>query len=210
MGMVSADLGDIINDKTTSSRLFGKTREALLGLFFRQPHVSYYTTQVIKAVQGGSGAVQRELKNLTEAGIIIRYAHEGHVSYWANQNSPIFSELRSIVRKTFGMTEVIRGTLQPVAEEIKIALLFYPISQNSDGLEDDIELMVIGDIHFNEVVDQLGLIETELGRKINIVVYPESEFQRKIRSDQNFEKSVAGRTRVFLIGDDDELSKLVW
>jgi hypothetical protein len=199
-----------MNDKTTSSRLFGKTREALLGLFYRQPSISYYTTQVIKAVQGGSGAIQRELNNLSEAGIIVREAHDRHVSYWANQNHPIFSELRSIVRKTFGMTEVIRGALLPVAEDIKIALLFYPISPNSDGREDDIELMVIGDIHFNDVVDQLGLTETELGREINTVVYPESTFKQKIRSDQNFENSIAGRDKIFLIGDDDELSKLVW
>ena len=48
----------------------------------------------------GHGAVQRELKRLTEAGIILRTAQGRQVYYQANPESPVFKELRNILALT--------------------------------------------------------------------------------------------------------------
>ena len=52
--------------------LFGKTRRALLGLLFSRPDECFYLREVVRAVNAGQGAVQRELQQLAQAGIVCR------------------------------------------------------------------------------------------------------------------------------------------
>ena len=46
------------------------------------------------------------------------------VYYQANSNNPIFNELKSIVRKTFGVADVIRESLAPIRNKIRVAFIF--------------------------------------------------------------------------------------
>ena len=79
--------------------LFSKTRQAVLALLYGQTDKSFYTKQILDAVNTGRGAVQRELKNLTDAGIIIREVQGRQVYYRANERCLIFNELKSVVLK---------------------------------------------------------------------------------------------------------------
>ncbi len=78
--------------------LFGKTRQAVLALLYRRAGDSLYTKQIMDTVNSGRGAVQRELKNLTESGIIVREVRGRQVYYRANRESPIFNELSNIMK----------------------------------------------------------------------------------------------------------------
>jgi len=89
-----------MSENLLSSGLFGKTRQAVLSLIYGRTDSSFYTKQILDAVKIGRGTVQRELKNLTDAGIIIREVQGRQVYYRANDQCPIFDELKSIVRKT--------------------------------------------------------------------------------------------------------------
>ena len=88
-----------MNDTSKCGALFGKTRQAVLALLYGQPGSAFYTSQITEAVNKGRGAVQRELKTLTASGIITREARGNQVFYQANPQSPIFSELESMVGK---------------------------------------------------------------------------------------------------------------
>jgi uncharacterized protein len=55
-----------------SMALFGKTKRAVLALLFSNPEESFYLRQIARITAAGQGSVQRELKKLTEAGIIER------------------------------------------------------------------------------------------------------------------------------------------
>jgi DNA-binding transcriptional ArsR family regulator len=91
-------------------RAVWKTKQSVLALHYGHAYSSFYTKQVLDAVKSGRRTVQRELKNLTETGIIIREVQGRLVYYGANAKYPIFNELKIIVRKTFGMA----STPQPV------------------------------------------------------------------------------------------------
>jgi DNA-binding transcriptional ArsR family regulator len=101
-----------MNENLLCGGLFGKTRQAVLALLYGRADSSFYTKQILDAVKIGRGTVQRELKNLTDAGIIIREVQGRQVYYRANARCPIFDELKSIVRKTFGVADVIRQSLR--------------------------------------------------------------------------------------------------
>ena len=198
-----------MNDTLLCSGLFGKTRQAVLALLYGRANSSFYTKQILDAVKTGRGTVQRELKNLTAAGIITREVEGRQVYYQANDRCPIFNELKSIVRKTFGVADIIRQSLATVADKIQVAFIFGSIASGNEDITSDIDIMVVGAISFGEVVSLLSSAEEKLGREVNTVVYPVSEFKRKVRDDHHFVKTVLEGEKIFLIGDEGELARLV-
>ncbi len=79
--------------------LFGKTRWAILSLLFNHPEKTFYLRQLVREAATGPGAVQRELKALSEAGLLVRSLLGGQVHFHANPACPIYGELRGIVLK---------------------------------------------------------------------------------------------------------------
>jgi predicted nucleotidyltransferase len=77
--------------------LFGKTRRAVLTLLLGKPDESFYLREIVRLTGAGLGAVQREVKLLSEAGIILRTNRGNQVHYQANRGSPIFEELKNIL-----------------------------------------------------------------------------------------------------------------
>ena len=198
-----------MNDNLFCSGLFGKTRQAVLALLYGWADSSFYTKQILDAVKIGRGTVQRELKNLTDTGIITREVQGRQVYYQANAQCPIFNELKSIVRKTFGVADVIRQSLASVTDKIRVAFIFGSIARSADDRKSDIDVMVVGEISFGDIVNLLSTAEEKLGREVNAVVYPIAEFKQKVRDDHHFVKTVLDSEKVFLIGDEDELARLV-
>ena len=188
--------------------LFSKTRQVVLALLYGRADSSFYTKQILDTVNTGRGTVQRELKNLTDAGIITRQTQGRQVYYQANAKCPIFKELQSIVRKTFGIADVIRQSLANVVDNIRVAFIFGSVAWSGDDSRSDIDLMVIGEISFGEISSLLHEAEEKLGREINPVVYPVAEFKKKVKEDHHFVKNVLEGEKIFLIGDDGELARL--
>lgn len=178
-------------------------------MLYRHADESFYLRQIVRATGIGLGPVQRELKQLTDAGIIRRSARGRQVYYQANPACPVFSELKGIVVKTAGVGDVLRDALAPVAGHVNVAFIFGSIVGGNEHRASDIDMMVVGDVSFGEVVSLLSSAEERLGRETNTVVYPVAEFRQKVRDDHHFVKSVLEGDKIFLIGDERELAGLV-
>jgi len=85
------------NSSNLSGALFGKTRRAVLSLLYGHADEAFYLRQIARAAGVGLGAVQRELRQLSEAGIIQRTVRGRQVYYQANPECPIFAELKGVV-----------------------------------------------------------------------------------------------------------------
>lgn len=72
-------MGKIDKQSNCASSLFGKTKRGVLALLYGRPEESFYLRQVVRSVNAGQGAVQRELKKLAEAGIIERHEQNQQV-----------------------------------------------------------------------------------------------------------------------------------
>jgi predicted nucleotidyltransferase len=197
-----------MNERLLCNGLFGKTRQAVLALLYGRADSSFYTRQILDAVRIGRGTVQRELKNLTDTGIIVREVQGRQVYYRANDKCPIFNELKGIVRKTFGVADVIGQSLATGADKIRVAFIFGSLARSADDRRSDIDLMVVGRLSFGDVVSLLSPAEENLGREINAVVYPVAEFRKKVKEDHHFVKNVLEEEKIFVIGDERELRKL--
>lgn len=191
-----------------ASVLFGQTRLRVLGWLFGHPDEAFYLRQLVRQTGAAHGAVQRELAALTGAGVLRRTVQGRQVYFQANRESPIFTELQSLLMKTTGAVDVLRDALAPLADRIAVAFIFGSAARGELRSESDIDLLVVGDASFAAVAAALTKAQERLGRDVNPTVYPSDEFASKIRSGHHFLTTVLQEPHVFIIGGSDELGGL--
>jgi predicted nucleotidyltransferase len=189
--------------------LYGQTRQAVLRLFFGQPDRRFLQKDVIERIGLGSGTVQRELERLSKAEILVRTTEGRQNYYQANHRSPVFDELRGLVRKTFGATQVLQEALAPIAKRIDVAFIFGSVASGAEKSDSDLDLMVVAnEVSFSDLIPAVREAERELGREVNPSLYTPREFSRKLSERQNFLSTVVEGPKLFLIGDEHELGRL--
>ncbi len=188
--------------------LFGRTRNAVLGLLYSHPDESFYVRKIVRAADSGQGSVQRELKHLERAGIIKRTVEGRHVYYRANPACPIFAEIKGMVAKTVGGVEILARALTSLKGRIKVAFIYGSMARAEQHRGSDVDVFVIGDASFGEVVDALSPAQEKLTREVNPTVYPVSEFREKALQKHHFVTSVLRGPKLFLVGDESELAEL--
>ena len=201
-------MGTSIGRRFAGRSLFGRTRSALLALLYGHADQSFYLRQLARVVGAGHGALQRELKHLTDMGLIVRTTQGNQVLYRANSQSPIFSEIKSLITKTVGIHDVIHSALASLESEIQIAFVYGSVGRQEEGASSDVDLMVLGNAPFSDVVSALGSAQRVLGREINPTVFPVSEFRSKLAAGNHFLRSVMKERRLFVLGTEHELAML--
>ena len=193
-----------------ASALFGRVRRKVLALLFGHPEESFYLREIVRAAGSGTGAVQRELEQLTSAGLILRRVDGRQVYFIANPDSPVFAEIRGLVTKTIGMHEVIRLALADFAERglIRSAFIYGSAAAGRDRPESDVDLMVVGDVTLSALLPVLRPVQDQLGREINPTIYPLQELRQRLLAGNHFLKSVLSRPKIMLVGNENELAEL--
>jgi predicted nucleotidyltransferase len=150
--------------------------------------------------------VQRDLRQLVDAGLVTKRIQGTQTLFTANEASPVFAEMRSIVAKTVGMHDVLLASLRPLEKKIDVAFVYGSVARASETEQSDVDLMVVGTAGFADVVDRIADAQKTLNREINPTVYTAREFTGKLHG--NFLKTVLGGKKLFLIGDEDDLREL--
>jgi len=202
------EMGTAFAGSQLSAALFGQTRRTILALLYGHPDQSYYLRQLVRSAGLGLGAAQREVKRLSEAGIIRRTVSGNQVFYQANPDCPIYGELKGLMVKTSGVGEVLRAALAPLAARIRVAFIYGSVAKLAQRNGSDVDVMVVGEPTFGEVVAALGNAQETLAREINPTVYSPTEFRSKLKAGHHFLTAVIGGEKLFLIGDEHELARL--
>lgn len=196
------------SNESLAATLFNKTRLAVLSILFSHADESYYLRQIARSAGIGIGSLQRELNKLANAGIILRMVRGKQVYYQANSQCPVFPELKSIIIKTTGAAEVIKSALTSLANQIRVAFIYGSVARMQDRKRSDVDLMIIGNVTFAEVVYALDKAQQQIGRETNPTVYPPSEFQSKLSKGNHFLRALMREEKLFLMGDQRELTRL--
>lgn len=192
-----------------SGALFGKTQGILLAFLFGHPDEKFYLRQIARTTGTSVGALQREVKRLSEAGILECTRQGREVFYQANSRSPIFEDLKNLLLKTVGVGDVLRRGLQPIQNRIAVAFVYGSVARGEPRKESDIDILVVGSVTLAEVVATLEESQDLLKREVNPTVYPSAEFRKKLSRKHHFLQSVLKDPKIFLVGGEDELSRLV-
>jgi predicted nucleotidyltransferase len=151
---------------TLSNILFSGSRRSILALLYGHADEQFYLREIARRAGTGIGATQRELRQLTDAGLIQNVRRGRQAYYQANRKNPIFVELKSILAKTSGMRDILHEALTSLKDRIKLAFVYGSIARGEEKASSDVDLMVVGEISFSDVVSALAKIETKLGREV--------------------------------------------
>lgn len=192
------------NNVTLLDLLFGAYRQRVLGLLLLQPDQRFHVREIARQTGKNAGTLHRELAKLAETGLLLRETQGNQVLYGANRACPVFDELAGLLRKTSGAAAVLRTALQPLESHIMYALVFGSLARGTQNFASDVDVLVVGDADFAEVVRALYSAQETLNREINPVVYSSTECQKRAQADEPLIREILANPMLFLIGDEHD------
>lgn len=187
--------------------LFGAYRRDVLGLLLLHPGESYHVREIARMAGRPANTLYRELATLAEAGLLLRRTQGNQVHYQANPDSPIYEELRGILKKTTGIADVLREALAPLGDRIKLAFIYGSIASGKEGARSDVDVMIVGDLKFEDAIQALAAAEKTLRREINPHVHGLREFRAKLTNKEPFLLRVLDGPKILLIGELHDFKK---
>lgn len=189
---------------STASFLLGRTRSAVLGALFLHPESSLHVRELARLTGASPGSLHRDLRAMTDLGLLVRQEVGRQVHYRANADSPIFAELSGLLRKTAGVVDVVRDALAPVADKIELAFIYGSMARGTEHAHSDVDVMIVGNAGFGEVIVALAPTQERLRREINPTVFTRRELDAKLRQRDAFVAQVWKGPKLWLIGDETE------
>lgn len=194
--------------QSLAALLFPGYRRRVLGLLLLRPEEALHGREIARRTGLPAGTITRELTKLADAGLLRREKRGNQQVYSANTSGPIFAELASILRKTSGLADVVSEALAPLAGRVSLAFIFGSTARGDEVTGSDVDVMVVGEATFRDVVAALHPAQATLGREVNPRVFGVDEFVAKARAEP-FLRDVLSRPKIFLIGHAKELEELV-
>ena len=147
--------------------LFSPSLQKILSLLFVRVDDAFYLNEIIRLTGLGSASVQRELKRLEHAGLIVSQRVGNMRRFQANRDHPVYPELHGMIQKTFGLADVLRTALLPLLPAVRVAFVYGSIAKGTETAASDVDLMLVGDsISYGTMLSALSPAEHVLGRPI--------------------------------------------
>lgn len=185
-----------------------KARIEILKLFLFNPEKRYYLRQISALSEQPIRGVQREIDKMKKIGLVHEFEEGNRKYYQINRNCPVYEDLRKIFLKTVGVGEVLLKHLEKT-DDIRIAFIYGSFAKGEESILSDIDLLVLGKISVKKLSSLLTKPKKELGREINYAVYSVKEYKRRIKQKDHFLNAVLGKEKIFIIGSEDELKKII-
>lgn len=191
---------------SAADALFPKVRQRVLAVLFGTPDRSFYANEVIALAQSGTGAVQRELASLSEAGLLTISKQGNQKHYQANANAPVFAELRGLVLKTMGLADVLRAALAPLAAQMDAAFIYGSLARQQDTAQSDVDVLIVSNtLGYGEVFGALEAAAVSLGRTVNPTLYTRADWTKRLHDDNAFVTRVWRQPKIWLIGNEEHI-----
>lgn len=184
--------------------LFKDYRRQVLGLLLLHPDQTYHVREIARLTGTVAGTLHKELSRLADASILVKETSGNQVRYSANRDCIIFDELASILRKTSGVVDVLAEALAPLAEGIASAFVFGSVASGKETSASDIDLLIVGDVGFSEVVAALYPAQETLRREINPKIYSREEWMTMLDNHDAFITEVLSKPRMKVMGEINE------
>ena len=180
--------------------LFGKTRRAILTQVLLNPR-GFRLRELARLTGISSGAIQQDLNRLLDGGILERIKEHGQITYHANTHSRIHTELRSIVQKTMGEAIAIREALDPFGDKIDAAFIYGSTASHEAGPASDIDLFVISELAYIDLVKALQRVEEQAGKPLNMTLLTREQFEEKRNGGDRFLTGILAKPMLAVKGE---------
>ena len=189
--------------------LFTPAQQKLLALLFVRVDEALHLNEIRRLTGLGSASLQRELRRLVDAGLIVSQRTGNIRLFHANKDSPVYPELHGLIQKTFGLTGVLQTALAPLVPLLNVVFVYGSIAKGSETAASDVDLMLVGEqLSYGTLLAALAPAEQLLGRKINPTAYTVAEFSKRFQDQHHFLMRVLEQPKLFVLGDKVELKRI--
>ncbi|HUC95263.1 MAG TPA: winged helix-turn-helix domain-containing protein [Candidatus Saccharimonadales bacterium] len=191
-----ANLGDIITSKV---------RIKILELFFSNLKEIYHVRGIVREIGEEINAVRRELAKLEGDGVLRKEPRGNRIYYSIRPEYAFFEDLVSIVAKTTGLGREIINNRNKIGK-ISFVMFSGKFIENKDRKrEDDVDILVIGEVVLPELASIIRVEESKRGREINYTVMGRDEFDFRKKRRDPFLLGILSGSRFMIIGNEEDL-----
>jgi predicted nucleotidyltransferase len=185
-----------------SSRVKAEIFRLLFGPGAQELHVR----EIARRARLNDATVRQELRRLARVGVVVARRDGNRTCYRANAEHPLHPDIRSLVRKTSGLADVLREALRGL--EVPVVFVFGSVATGEEKAGSDVDLMVVGTLTMRELTKRLSGVAERLGREVNPHILSPGEFARRRKEGDHFLTTVLRGPKLFVIGDEHELTGL--
>ena len=186
--------------------LSSRARAEIFRLLFSGTGEELHVREIERRSGLNDSTLRQELRKLVRLDLVQSRRDSNRVYYRAKTESPLYPEIRNLVLKTSGLSDVLKSALTD--KRIRVAFVFGSIARGEEKAGSDVDLMVIGQLGLRDLSRLLSGLEEKIGREINPHVLREEEFQKRIRAKEHFVSSVMETPKIFIIGSERELEAM--
>jgi len=180
----------------------------ILNLFFQNPDKNFYLREIARILgkEKAPAIFKNALDNLVESGILIDERRGNMRFFKLNKNYHLFAELKSIISKTLGVESKLKNAVGKLAG-LEYAFLFGSIAKNEENKDSDVDLLLVGKIDQDILINEISRIEEEIGREINYHIFSRAEVEKNIKENNSFFVNIFFSPLISLKGNPDEFIK---
>ena len=186
--------------------LSSRTRAEIFRLLLSGTGEELHVREIERRSGLNDSTLRQELRKLVRLDLVQSRRDSNRVYYRAKTESPLYPEIRNLVLKTSGLSDVLKSALTD--KRIRVAFVFGSIARGEEKAGSDVDLMVIGQLGLRDLSRLLSGIEEKIGREVNPHVLREEEFRKRIRAKEHFVSSVMETLKIFIIGSQRELEAM--
>src|SRR4030043_2096172 len=186
--------------------LSSRARAEIFRLLFSGAGEELHVREIERRSGLNDSTLRQELRKLVRLELVQSRRDSNRVYYRAKTESPLYPEIRNLVLKTSGLSDVLKVALTD--KRIHVAFVFGSIASGEEKAGSDVDLMVIGQLGLRDLSRFLSGIEEKIGREVNPHVLREEEFRKRIRAKEHFISSVMETLKIFIIGSQRELEAM--
>jgi hypothetical protein len=160
-----------------------KTRIRILLKFFLNPETKTYLRALSGELGESSNAVRVELNRLTDAGMLSTVKEGNKLVYCVNELHPLYDPVNALIRQYIGVDEIISNVIKGLGKIEKL----YLSGSLAKGLSSDIiDIVIIGEINMDYLLETIEKIEKGIEKKIRYVLYTPEEARNTLFDSKDF------------------------
>jgi predicted nucleotidyltransferase len=186
--------------------LSSRARAEIFRLLFNGMGEEIHVREIERRSGLNDSTLRQELRKLVRLKLVQSRRDSNRVYYRAKTENPLYSEIRNLVLKTSGLSDVLKSALTD--KRIRVAFVFGSFARGEEKAGSDVDLMVIGQLGLRDLSRLLSGIEEKIGPEVNPHVLREEEFGKRIRAKEHFVSNVLESPKIFIIGSQRELEAM--
>ena len=177
-----------------------EARIKILIELFSETNKDLYVRELTRRVGTEINAVRRELKRLTDAGLIKKEKRGNRLYYLLRREYPFYYELLSMVSKEIGIGKLMLAKASKLGK-IRLALLSAEYAEGREAEKQQLDLLIVGEVDLKALEEVVQQTRIKTSRDVNYTVLSEMEYSNLKARRELFLLSFLIAPNILLIGD---------